>query len=278
MKRVLLFFICGLVLSSYSKEESELQKIKTLSSYWHFDYLNFDNRGLYFVFYDEVKRDNKFDLVFEWSINGNDIIVQLIDLKDMGPCPEFPSPDLNLDKRCTSRGFIFIPEDKIPVGDYNFIIKTEALNVVNSFNFDGTKYTIVTPDLHLFSVHKKEIYPIPKNILMGNIQYYGDENTIIAQDFISDLNDLGFNNTVVPNFNKIGINEVDSTGVPYIYSWPPDFHSRSFVCTLSNNFKQAFDLAIKYYNENPTMNIVLRSSNGDSADLNQIHGISFKFN
>lgn len=271
-----LIFI-GFLLSNCSTEESEIAKIKKISSWWNFSYLSNQGRGLHFSFYDDVKRANEFDLIFEWSIMGQNIIVELVDLKDKGPCPVFPSPDPKPDKRCTSDGTIFIPEDKIPPGDYNFIIKSEALSVVSRLNFDGIKYTFIIPDENLFSVHKKEIYLMPKNILMGSVVYEGEENTQIAKDFINELNSLGFVNTIVPNFDKIPVFGVDSLGVPINRNWPPDNYMINFVCTMSDNFKMAFELGLKYYHSNPKISIFLSSSHDELARLSQLDGVSYRF-
>lgn len=277
MKKMFFLIFIGFLLSNCSKEESEIAKINKISSWWNFSYLSNQGRGLHFSFYDDVKRANEFDLIFEWSIMGQNIIVELVNLKDKGPCPVFPSPDPNPDKRCTSDGSIFIPEDKIPPGDYNFIIKSEALNVVSRLNFDGIKYTFIIPDTNLFSVHKKEIYPMPKNILMGSVVYEGEENTQIAKDFINELNSLGFANTIVPNFDKIPLFGVDSLGIPKSEHWQDIHFSRNFVCTMSDNFKMAFDLGLKYYHANPKINIYLSSSHDELARLSQLDGVSYRF-
>ncbi|HMP29047.1 MAG TPA: hypothetical protein PKD85_05580, partial [Saprospiraceae bacterium] len=214
MKKLVFLIIISLLFTNCSREVPEIMEIKKISTYWHFGFSEDNDRGLLFAFYDDIKRPNKLDLKFKWHITGQNILIELVDFEDKGLCPIFPSPFPNLEKNCTSDGSIFIPEDMIPTGSYKFNIKAESVNISLDFNFDGIKYSFIIPNETQFSITKKEIYPMPKNILFGSVVYEGEESTAAAQGFKNDLNNLGFMDIIVPNFDKIPVIYVDSVGNP----------------------------------------------------------------
>jgi hypothetical protein len=272
MKILMILLSVILVLSSCKKEEVVLKNIDSLTAFWHFNIYGENGRGIAFEFSDTEMRKRKNELYFDWHITNQDIVIELISTIDNGECPKFP----NTDGSCTSSGSIFIPEELLPLGDYNLILKTPRFEVQSQFIFDSVKYTLLIATNAHFSSSINEVYPIPKNILLGSIVYKGDENTTFARNFINELNSIGFPNTIVPHFDKIPISNVDSNGVPKEENWPPDNYSMGYVCSMENNFRTAYDIAEQYFNAHD-ISIYMFSSNGDQARLNKVDGITTVF-
>lgn len=272
MKKTILLFSIILLFSGCKKEKSVLNNIDSLSTYWDFQIFGDEGRGITFEFYDNEKRAKEYELNFEYSILNQDILIELTNVTYKGKCAKFP----NEDDECLSKGRIFIPESDLPKGNYNLILKTKSFEVASEFSFDNIKYTLSIPSNDFLSSSYTESYPMPKNILLGSIVYSGNNNTPSAKDFIDELNSLGFLNTIVPNFDKIPMNNVDSNGVPIERNWSPDNYSLSFVCIMSDNFREAYDVAENYFNAND-INIYIYSSNGDQARLDKTEGITTVF-
>lgn len=272
MKNLMILLSVILVLSSCKKEEVVLKNIDSLTAYWRFNVFGENGRGISLEFYNTETRKREYELNFNWYVSNQDIVIELIGLEDKGECPEFP----NTDGKCISKGQIFIPEQLLPLGDYNLVLKTQKFEVQSMFSFDSAKYTLLIPPNEHFSSSIIEVYPMPKNILHGSIVYTGDGNNKFVRDFIDELNDAGFSNTIVPHFDKIPMSNVDSNGVPKEENWPPDKYSLGFVCSMNNNFRGAYDIAAKYFNAYD-INIYMFSSNGDQARLDKVEGITTVF-
>lgn len=272
MKKILILLSIVFLFSACKKEKIVLNNVDSLSAYWDFKVYGELGRGISFEFYDAKRRKKEYELHFEYSISNQDILIELTNVSYKGKCTKFP----NEEDGCLSKGKIFIPENDLPKGEYNLILKTNSFEVVSYFSFDNVKYTLSIPSNDFFSSSIKEDYPMPKNVLYGSVVYSGDNNTQSAKDFIDELNSLGFLNAIVPNYDKIPMSNVDSSGTPIERNWPPDNYSLSFVCSMNDNFREAYEIAENYFNSN-NINIYISSSNGDQARLDTIEGITTIF-
>lgn len=274
MKKLLTLLSVVLILSSCTKEEEVEQiNLDSFSTYWYFSTNTEPGRGVAFAFTTTEPATIWHELIFDWSISNQDIIIELVGTVYKRECTKFPMTD----GKCQSSGSIFIPEHLIPAGDYNLVLKAPGFQVQAAFSFDNSKYTLIIPSNPHLSSSKVEEYPIPANTLIGTIRYTGAQNNQVARGFINELNGGGFSNSIVPNFDKMLrlFDFVDSNGTPKEKSWEPDNHSIAFICNMDNSFSDAVEIAKNYFNNiiNDNLSISMFSSNGDRASINKIDGI-----
>ena len=257
-------FINGVQVCCYN--ENTLIGSKGLALYWNHQIFNEQGRGFIFEFYEIEHFENLYELIFDLQIDNNEksIEISLIDKIDEGKCPYFPMPVIDEDPNtCTSKGRVYIPENRVSEGEYKFTVKTLSYTVHSEFVFTKEKATLNIPDNSYFSCAIKDVFVAPKNLLHGSIVFAGEQNKAFALDFIEDLRALGLKDTIVPQ-----LIEVDEIGNPIIKSWPPNNYSVPFLLTMTSDFSTIFELAKAHFNKNSALNIYLYSTNGDQARAN----------
>lgn len=231
-----------------------------LSLYWDHEVGN-KQRNLRFEFYGRTESENLYQLVFDYSINKRDILIELISKVDRGKCPLFP-PN-GKDAICTKGGFS-IPDSVLLEGVYKLSLKTPDFKVDAELVVSQNKYTLIILPNEYFSSSIKEVYP-PKNLLFGSVVYSGDEKTKFAMDFFNDLLIVGLKETTVPNYPYRYLS-VDKDGKAISSHWPPANHALGFLYTMDNNFEEIVNLATEHAHK-ANINIYLYSSDGDEARI-----------
>jgi len=217
------------------------------------------------------------ELKFNYSINQQEILIVLVDVTNQGNCGTYPTPTIDgFDNNCSPKGRVVIPENQFSKGVYILTLKTPNFQIKSEFIVEDDKYELIIPSNDFFSSSIAEDYPMPKNILSGAVVYKGDENTESANNFLDELKNYGFNEIIVPNFDKIPLIDVDKNGNPINRHWPPDKHSLNFYRSMDNNFIEAFNIAQKHFDKS-NININIFSSNGDQARLSKTEGVTVVF-
>lgn len=277
MKRQILILILALLIFGCDKEELKIDsgdKVEGLALYWDHEVFGEGGRRLRFEFYETMEFENSFELVFDYKIEGKDIIISLVDKLDKGKCQKFPTPTGN-DSLCRPKGNLFIPDNLLNADNYSITLKTYDFEVKSDLIVDYEKYILEIPSNEKFSSSINSVFPIPENLLFGSVVFSGIENTQKANDFFTELEAIGFEKTSVPNFPYSHL-RVDNNGEPLDDHWEPDNHSLSFLYKMENNFESVFELAKVHFNKT-NLNIYLYSSNGDQARLSKDDGIIVEY-
>ena len=194
----------------------------------------------------------------------------LADEIDKGKCPKV-EPGWGNDSLCTPSGGFDIPESLLSKGTYTLTLKTSSFQNTSDLIVGTDSISLNIPSNNNFSSTIHAIYPMPPNLLFGNIVYSGVENTTDATTFLNDLLTLGLVKTRVPNYPYLDL-QVDKDGNAIDSSWPPDNYSLGILYNMNNNFKDIFNLTKDYFSMS-NINIYLFSSNGDQARFDKIDGI-----
>jgi hypothetical protein len=247
--------------------------IDGLSLYWYSNIFGANGRGIGFEFYGTKEFKESYQLKFNYSINGQDILISLEGKIDKGKCHTAePFWGNNL---CTPTGRIFIPEKLLSEGTYTLTLKTSNFTIISKLIVGNDKIDLNIPPNKFFSSSIPEVYRIPLNLLFGNVVYSGDENTQAAESFLNDLLSLGLNKARVSSFlyNELSL---DQNGNAINSFWPPDNYSLGFIYSRNHNFKDIVNLAVEHFNK-ANINIYMSSSEGDEANLSKIEGITIKY-
>ena len=277
MKTHLIIFILAIIVLGCNKDDfpiDERASVEGLSLYWDHEVFGEGGRRLRFEFYENMEYENSFELVFDYKIDGKNIIISLIDKVDNGKCPKFPTPN-GIDSLCRPKGNFFIPDNKLIESDYLVTLKTYDFEVKSNLTVNEDKFILEIPTNENFSSSISTVYPIPENLLFGGVVFKGTENTQQATAFFEELETIGFTGTSVPNYPYRHL-RVGDDGKPIDEHWEPDNHSLSLLREMDADFKKAFDLAKEYF-DNTNLNIYLYSSNGDEARLSKTDGIQVKY-
>lgn len=277
--KIIGFAIFCIVILGCQKDDIDMKSLvgsKGLNLYWDHKIFGQEGRGFIFSFSETERFENSYELVFESHIDNKrkTIDIYLTDKIDEGKCPWFPMPTIGDDNLCTSSGSIFIPENRLTEGKYNFTVTTSTFKIQSDFTINKDKVTLNIPGNAYFSSLKKEIFPTPRNLLYGGIHFQGEENTAVAREFFKKLESIGLKDTIVANppFNL----SVDETGKPEYKHWSADEHKLAFLYAMDVSFQTIFELAKIHFNKYD-LNIYLFSSNGDQAFLNKIDGIVVEY-
>ncbi|MEO7991521.1 MAG: hypothetical protein ABI663_18355 [Chryseolinea sp.] len=265
--KFILSFLIAVILfgcDKHSDDPNLLNEVDGLSLYWDHEVFGDEGRRLRFEFRGTKELENSYELIFDYSINQKDILIELIVMIDNGKCPSFPTGN-GIQSLCAPRGGIFIPDSVLLEGTYTITLKTPKFQSVSELKISDEKYILnISPNDH-FSSSISQVYPIPLNLLFGSVVYSGDENTQYANEFLNDLLTLGLTQTNVPYYpyRHLSVNE-DGTAISS--NWQPENHSLSFIYTMDNNFEAILNLAKEHFNK-ANINIYLYSSDGDEARL-----------
>jgi len=260
-KLIVLVLIALSICSCHKEQEGSIDSVNGLSIYWHHVGISYEGRYLLFVFYEIDSYINDYELIFSRTINDDEIVIKLEDKELLGECKQYPGwedPDL-----CTpSGGFRLYEQDinKLPI---KLTVQTPNFSTTAILDFSDVKYTLDVQEQDYLSCNITEVYPIPPNILYGYVSFRGEENRIHAENFFNDMEELGFEETSVPNYPYRYLS-VSDNGIPEDYTSPPDNYGLGFMYTYQNNFNQAYELAEQYYNST-SIHIDLFGSNGHEA-------------
>lgn len=273
-KHIIIGILFPLFIFSCEKEaidHASQTSVKGLSLYWQHEVFGEESRRLEFSFTESRDFDIKYDLIFDYNIQGRKITVTLVDIVNVKPCPLFPSWD-GKPTVCQPRGGIYIEDKLLDNGRYSFIVKTGNFEVESSLIVEDEKYRLEIPQNPWFSSNTKEVFPLPKNLLLGSVVYQGSDNTQRAMDYFEALDSIGLEETTIPNYNYRHFFIVDSTGQPVDKHWEPDKHSLPFLYDMTLSFTAVVEVSKAYFQDSD-LNIYLSSSNGDQARFSQHDGI-----
>ena len=265
---VLFATITVILITIVGCEKNEMETSKGLGLWWNHQIFSEQGRGFIFGFTEVERSEILYELKFEYQIDNNQKIIEinLIGKIDKGKCPYFPSGGWGVDDGlCSSNGNVFIPENMLNEGKYEFTVKTSNYTVKSEMIFTKDKATLNIPENNYFSSEVKEVLITPTDLLYGGIGFKGEDLLKFAFDFIEDIRYLGLRDTIVTNppFNL----KVDETGKPQISIWQDDNYSIPFLFSMTAQFSTIFELAKVHFNKS-AINIYLFSSNGDQARLN----------
>ncbi|MDD4756625.1 MAG: hypothetical protein PHG29_11150, partial [Prolixibacteraceae bacterium] len=197
MKTHLIIFILAIIVLGCNKDDfpiDEKASVEGLSLYWDHEVFGEGGRRLRFEFYENMEYENSFELVFDYKIDGKNIIISLIDKVDNGKCPKFPTPN-GIDSLCRPKGNFFIPDNKLIESDYLVTLKTYDFEVKSNLTVNEDKFILEIPTNENFLSSITTVYPIPENLLFGGVVFKGTENTQQATAFFEELETIGFTGT-----------------------------------------------------------------------------------
>jgi len=265
-------FIMVLGCGDNSVNTRSLEYSQGLSLWWDHKIFGEDGRGFIFAFHEKERRENSYDLVFDYKIDARrkSIKVYYQEKIDQGKCPYFPSP-YNDDGLCMSDGSIFIPEEKLKNGKYQIIVYTASYVAYSILDVSNEKVNLEIQDEKFVTSSVTDVFPTPKDLLYGTVKYIGKENADEAQLFFAKLEDSGFEKTVVANppFNL----ETDENGEPRLRFVEPDRYYQSFLFRLNMSFTTACQITTSFFEKN-NVDIYFYTSNGDQATFSKRNGIS----
>jgi len=277
-KRLFSLVLLGLLIFSCNGNNVEIEtsnvEVEGLSLYWDHEIFGEPGRRLRFEFYETKAYEYTYELVFDYTINGNDITIELLDKISEGECQKFPTAS-GIDSLCLPKGRFYIEDKYLEQGNYSLIIKTKEFEISSGLTIDNEQFVLDIPTNERFSSSIKNVFPIPKNLLFGSVVFQGIENTESATEFFNALTSLGLLETTIPNYPYNHL-VVDDTGRPVNKHWEPDNHSLKFLYKMNITFEEIFELSKKHF-ENSNLNIYLYSSKGDEARLSKNDGIVVSF-
>ncbi|MEM6380805.1 MAG: hypothetical protein AAF705_21685, partial [Bacteroidota bacterium] len=198
------------------------------------------------------------------------IVISLLDKIEKGECGKFPSPNGLIDT-CNPRGRFYIPENLLKEQHYSIIFKIRNSEIFASLEVKDDSYRFDFPANEIITNSEIIIYPIPKDLLFGNLVFTGIEHTAQAENFFSKLEALGLTETRVPNLPYRHL-RVEDDGKPRDRHWGQDHHSLGFLYKMESDFRTIFELAKSHFEESE-IDMYLHSSNGDEARLSKKSGI-----
>jgi hypothetical protein len=255
-----------------------IPKIEGLSLYWDHEVFDEKGRSLRFEATAINKFDNEYDLVFNTSRDGTTITVELIQTNNNGKCQFFPMPVVGDDDptKCFASGMFYLSDKELPNGTYTLKVITPYFEVSSELIVSDELVSLEIPPNDYLRSSIKEVYPIPKDLLFGSIVYQGSNNTDDAVGFLDYLENLGLNETTVPN-NPYRHLSVDENGAPINRNWPQDNHLIGLLYNMNAvEFTTIFEESREYFNQN-NVNLYLYTSNGDQCYFSKGGGISVVF-
>lgn len=243
-----------------------------LNLWWDHKIFGEDGRGYIFAFHEMERMENSYDLIFAYKVDEKRKNIKVYFQKkiDQGKCPYFPSP-YKEDGLCMSDGSIFIPEEELKYGKYQFIVYTANYEAYSILDVTKEKVSLEIQDKEYFTTSVNEVFPTPKDLLYGSVKYMGEKYADEAQMFLTKMEESGFAKTVVANppFNL----ETDENGVPILRFVEPDRYYQSFLFKLDKSFATACQITTSFFEKN-NVDIYFFTSNGDQATFSKRKGIS----
>lgn len=255
-----------------------MPKINGLTLRWGQEIFGGQGRRYEFSFSSTNPLGKNYELVFLPEINGNEITFLLSKTIDKGECVQFsesgffpPLPD----PYCRSKGLIEIPEEWLTEKRYRIKVITPFFTQDAELILEENITSLRIPQNPYLSSPTSVTYPLPANLLMGEIDFQGSEHIEAANAFKGDLKKMGLEEAVLP-YPVEGSSMHDEEGRPLDRSWEPDTHSFGLLYFLSVDMQQVVQLATEYF-ESSALNIHLYSTNGDQANFNQQLGINVSY-
>ena len=180
-------------------QEKRSNQVDKLSLYWDHEIFGEEGRRVRFEFVAANKFEQEHELLFEYDIDGHTIEIRLRNIVTKGDCQALPlpAPAPGDSLPCIARGRLFIPEEELETGTYTLSLLTPDFNETSQLVIDEEKITLnIAPNEH-FSSTITEVYPIPENVLFGNVTYTGSENGVHATDFFKDLANMGLETKIM---------------------------------------------------------------------------------
>lgn len=277
MNKVKTFVLALIMAGIFSCEDDDslsVPEINGLFLYWDHEVFGDTGRTLRFEATSKNNFDKDYDLEFTTTVVNNTITARLTRSIDNGKCPFFPTPLLKVGdpRRCNASGLFYIPDKDIAEGVYSLKIVMPNFEVTSNLTVSSDKVTLSVPTNTYLEPSSESVYPIPPNLLFGEIVYQGSNNAIDAQNFLKYLTDLGLSETTLPKYPYRHLT-VDENGKPLNSNWEPDNYSIGILFKLnSTNFKTVFEKSKEYFNQK-NLNIYLYTSNGDQASFSKLEGI-----
>jgi hypothetical protein len=270
MKKTLFYLItCALILTSCLKEKLDFKPcadVQELNLYWDHEIFGEGGRKLRFDLTQAQECLRKYKLVFEYEIQDETILITLTDRIDQGDCPKFPSPSGTIDM-CRGRGRFSIPEDQLVKDHYSVVLKFNGFEVTSMLLVEDDKFHLEIPPNEKLSSTTKEVFPIPKNLLLGSLSFRGVDKIPLAQAYYTALDSIGLVPTTIPNYPYRYL-KVDSTGSPINRETSEERFVWRFLYQMNVDFKTIYETSKNYF-EKTELDIYLYSSQGDEARLSK---------
>jgi len=215
-----------------------------LDLYWHHTFGLDKGRYILFGFSSAETQSDEFELKFDYTIKGREILIKLRETVSKGKCPEFPG---SWGKECTSNGTVFIPENALSQGQYKFILEIEGRKVTSTLTIDPEKYTIQIPQNDLLSSRISAVYPVPKNLLFGSIGFVGGTDENLARTLISELEKLGLTPVTVPDYPYRDLDAVHSKHLEKEFREPNNYSISILMNLNATDAKTVFEKVAAYY-------------------------------
>ncbi|WP_114750209.1 hypothetical protein [Pleomorphovibrio marinus] len=272
-----LLLLCIPLFSGCEREEHfGIPRMDGLLIYWDHSIFGTEGRSYRFSFSYSNHLENQYNLVFIPKIKGNTITITLARVEDRGKCPWFPMPTpAALQGLCQSHGLVEIPDTWLTESRYKLRVVTPYFSQEGNLYIGATTTTLEIPDNPHLSSSITEVYPIPKQLLMGSVVFKGAENLQVVEKFKSELANLGLVETSIPDYPYRHL-MLGEDGGARNESWEPDNFSVGLLYKLTADLRTVVELAKTYY-ENYDLNIFLYSSWGDEARFSQQSGIHIRY-
>ena len=272
--KILGLLFIGLLVSGFKNAKADvktLASVEGLNLYMDHQVFGESGRVLRFEFYETKQFETRFKLVFEYDIEGTEIIVSLVDKFDVEKDQKIKVYDA-FERLKTPIGRLSFPDELLPENTYTLILNTLDFEVRSELIIGTDKITLNIPENNHFTCPKNIVYPIPRDLLFGSVCFYGDRDNKCVAKFFEELEALGFEKTEVPNYPYMHLS-VGDDGRPVDKHWPNNQHCLSFLYKMDNNFRKAAKLAKEWYQKKYHISFSLYSSNGDQAILNETNGV-----
>lgn len=238
-----LFLFCFCI--SCKKEDDigiSILRDEGLGLYWDHNVSDYGRQYLFNFISNKSTRD-EYEFKFAYAISGNVVTVRLEEVIHKGKCQKFPGPWGDV---CTSDGVMYIPEEELPTGNYDFKLVIGNVSITSKLTVENDKVTLDVPPNSLFSNNIPTIYPLPKGLIYGSVIYSGKENEKFAKNLLKDLETLDLKPAVLPPYNYRYLDPERNQHLQ-VASWEPDEHSISIIYRSNADFKSVFDITKKHF-------------------------------
>lgn len=243
-----------------------------ISLWWSHEVFGEGGRRLQFEFSGKEGYEHQYALHIDHFVNGNSIIIEINNFINKGDCQKFPRQLL-----CSASGRFSIPEFLLTNDYYDVILKTPFYEITSNLIIGDEKISLNIPDNPHFSSPVEEVYPIPKDILFGNVVYKGLEFEQIALDYVSDLASIGLEKTTIPNYPYRHL-RVDENGEAINRHWQDENYKIGLLYKMNIDFIDVVGLSQRHYNKSgKKISISLYSWKGDQALFRKGEGVTIVY-
>ncbi|MEM1328663.1 MAG: hypothetical protein AAGI23_22095 [Bacteroidota bacterium] len=122
---------------SCEREKIDLVVVEDLSLYWDHEVFGEGGRRLRFEFQETQQFDEDIDLVFDYMVADDKVIISLVDKIIVKDCPDYPSPN-GVEYRCTPRGGVEIPDSLLGGKSYALYLQTPTFEIEAILKYGST--------------------------------------------------------------------------------------------------------------------------------------------